>query len=254
MLTDDRYKKILQILQKENSIRVSNLMKLFNVSIETVRRDLEYLEKEGFLKRVYGGAVLEKVDAKQREFQIREKEFIDEKNEIGDIVSRFIEEDQSIAMDVSTTNLEVARILKRKINSLTILTNSLVIANELSDMEQYTIILTGGILRRAEMSVTGDMCESNISQFHVDLCLISASGISTNVGITDYGFGEVQAKKKMIEISQKVAVVSDSSKFDVVSLLKVCDLNRIDTIFTDSKLNQNILEKYARYDVEIINK
>lgn len=83
----------------------------------------------------------------------------------------------------------------------------MVIANELSDMKEYTIILTGGILRRDEYSLIGDMCESNIRQYHVDLAFISASGISLNAGITDYGFGEVNAKKSMIEIAEKIIEV-----------------------------------------------
>lgn len=252
VLAEDRYKKILQLLEKDNSVKTSALIKLFGVSVETVRRDLEYLENEGLLKRVYGGAVLDKVDARQQVFQAREKDHFDEKVEIAEIASRFVEEGQSIAMDVSTTNLEVARKLKQKFTILTVLTNSMIIANELADMDHYTVILTGGVLRKEEYSLVGDMCETNISQFHVDVAFISASGISLSAGITDYGFGEVQAKKKMIDIAQKVIVVCNSSRFDVMSLLKVCDLAKVDQIITDSKLNDCVMERYRKADVEII--
>lgn len=252
MLAEERYKKILQLLEKDNSVKTSALTKLFNVSIETIRRDLEYLENEGLLKRVYGGAVLDKVDAKQQVFQVREKDHFDEKIEIAQIACRFVEEGQSIAMDVSTTNLEIAKMLKQKFRMLTILTNSLIIANELADMDDYTVILTGGILRKEEYSLIGEMCETNIGQFHVDLAFISASGISLNAGITDYGFGEVQAKKRMLDIAQKIIVVCNSSRFDVISLLKVCDLSRVDQIITDAKLKDHVAERYKRAGLEII--
>lgn len=216
MLAQDRYRKIMDILQKNNSVKVSSLTKLFNVSIETVRRDLEFMESQGLLQRVHGGAVLEKIDCMQPSILSRENEYKEQKTEIGEIVSRFIKEGQSIAMDASTTNHEVAKVLKKKFEKLTILTNYLPIINELSDMDKYTIIIPGGILRKEGMSIVGDMTEDNIGRFHADKAFISMSGISIREGLTDYGFDDVRVKKKMMSISQEVMVLADSSKFGVV--------------------------------------
>lgn len=254
MLAQDRYKKISEILEKENSVKVNTLIKLFGVSIETVRRDLEYMENEGLLKRVHGGAVLERIDSIQNTYNIREKEYMEQKAEIGEIAARFIKEGQSIAIDVSTTNLEVVKVIKRKFQNLTILTNSLSIQNELVDMPGYTVITPGGILRREENSFLGEMAEENISRFHVDTAFISVSGISLREGLTDYGFGEISIKKKMMKIAQENIVLADSSKFDVVSLLNVCSFDDVNMIITDSNLKEAILEKYLRNGIEVVNK
>ena len=254
MLAQDRYKKICEVLEKENSVKVSNLTELFGVSVETVRRDLEYMENEGLLKRVHGGAVLEKINGTQSTFAIRENEYREQKAEIGEIAARFIKEGQSIAMDASTTNFEVVKVLKQKFKKLTILTNSISIINEVADMDNYTVIIPGGILRNVEMSLVGDMAEENLSNFHVDTAFISMSGISLREGLTDYGFGEVSLKKKMMKIAQETIVLANSSKFDVVSLLKVCNFNDINMIITDSGLKENILEKYRKSGIDLVIK
>lgn len=254
MLAQDRYKKIRDILEAENSVKVSTLTALFGVSLETVRRDLEFMESEGMLKRVHGGAVLEKINGTQSTFAVRENEYKQQKAEIGETASRFIEEGQSIAMDASTTNYEVAKIIKMKFSRLTVLTNSISIINELSDMDNYTIIVPGGILRKDELSLIGDMAEDNVGNFHVDTAFISMSGISLREGLTDYGFGEVSMKKKMMKAAQEVIVLASSNKFDVVSLLKVCDFNDINMIVTDSGLKDSTLEKYKHTGIEIVTK
>jgi DeoR family transcriptional regulator, fructose operon transcriptional repressor len=254
LLVQDRYKKICDILERENSVKVTTLTNLFGVSVETIRRDLEYLEGEGLLKRVHGGAVLERINGLQSTFNCREDEYKEQKAEIGEIASRYIREGQSIAVDVSTTNYEVIKVLKQKFKKLTIITNSLSILNELADMEGYTVIALGGILRGDELSFIGAMAEENISKFHVDTAFISMSGISLREGLTDYGFGEVSIKKKMMKIAQENIVLADSSKFDVVSLLKVCDFNDINMIITDSSLKQSLHEKYQKNGIEVINK
>lgn len=254
MLAQERYEKILELLEKDRSVKVSMLTKLFNVSIETVRRDLEYLEKEGHLKRVYGGAVLEKINNRLLSFENREKESIEEKKEIAKIAMDFIKEGQSIAIHAGTTNLEIARELKKNFKQLTVLTNSLSIFNELSDMEKYTLILTGGIFKKDEFSLVGTMAENNITQYRVDTAFISPTGVSLSAGLTDYLFDEINIMQKSMEISHEVIVLADSSKFDAISLVKICDLEQINVIITDSKLKKNILDKYLKNGIEVVNK
>lgn len=254
MLAQERYQKILDILEKESSVKVTALTKLFDVSIETVRRDLEYLEKDGYLKRVYGGAVLENFNKKRMTFQSRTGEAVQEKSEIANIAAGFVSEDQSIALDSSTTNLEIVKVLKEKFQKLTIITNSLMIANELSDMSKYTIILTGGLLKHDELSFVGSMAQENLKGFNVDIAFISASGVSLKEGITDCQFDELQIQRNMINISQQVIILADSSKFDSVSLMKICDFDKVNMIITDSKLKENILEKYHKNGIEVVNR
>jgi DeoR/GlpR family transcriptional regulator of sugar metabolism len=254
LLAQDRHAKILEILREEKSVKVSRLIKLFNVSIETVRRDLEHLEKEGLLKRVYGGAVLENINSVEVNFKVRETKNVEEKREIAEIASRYINEGQSIAMDVSTTNDELAKVIKKKFDKLTVITNSIKIALELSDKEKFNVILIGGLLRQEELCIVGGLAEKFLDDFHIDISFMSMSGISIKGDLTDYGFGEAQVKKKMIERAQRTIVLADSSKFDVVSLLKIATVDKVDMIITDSKLNKNVLNKYLEKGIEVINK
>ncbi|WP_018930638.1 DeoR/GlpR family DNA-binding transcription regulator [Gracilibacillus lacisalsi] len=253
MLMKDRQSNILEKLNQFHSIRVADLVKEYKVSVETIRRDLEYLESIGKLKRVHGGAILEKENKEEKSFIARGNINVKEKQELSEIATRFVKEGQSIAMDVSTTNTEFAKALKKKFTRLTILTNSLPIAYELSSMPHYTIIMVGGILRNEELCVVGDMTESFITQFHIDTLFLSMSGISLHSGLTDYGVMEWNVKRKLVESSNKCYVLADSSKFDAVSLLKVCSFNEVDGIVTDSSLSENIKENYEKAGVEIIN-
>lgn len=254
MLAQERYDQIIKIIESEGSVKVSNLTRLFKVSIETIRRDLDYLEKNGHLKKVYGGAILEKNRKKQLSLQVREKENIEEKREIANIATKFINEGQSIAMNASTTNLEIAKALKLKFKRLTILTNSLLIVNELSDMDDYSIILTGGIFRKTEFSLSGAIAESIIKEFNVDISFISVSGVSLFADITDYDIEELEIQKQMMKISQQVIVLADSSKIDAISLLKVGRLDEINCVITNSNVPDSIIQKYMESGVEIINK
>lgn len=253
MLAQDRYKQISQILDEENSVKTSRLMKLFDVSLETVRRDLEHMEAEGHLRRVHGGAVLERIDGRQTTWRAREGTFSAQKRELAEIACRYIREGQSVALDVSTTNNVLAELLRERFRRLTVLTNSLPILNILSEAPEFTVIVPGGVFRAEEGSFIGDMTEEYIARFHIDTTFLSASGISLREGITDYGFGEVAVKKAMMRIAQEAVVLADSSKFDTVSLLKVCPIEEVGMIITDSGLKDTILKKYTDQGVEVVN-
>ncbi|MDL4839247.1 DeoR/GlpR family DNA-binding transcription regulator [Aquibacillus rhizosphaerae] len=255
MLAEKRHKIILEKLVKEKSVKVANLMDEFGVSDETVRRDLELLESKKQLKRVHGGAVIERQDENKEEKSFITREFlhVEEKKEVALKAIEYVQEGQSIAMDVSTTNTEFARELKKHFKQLTVLTNSLPIAYELSEMPHFTIILAGGILRNEELCVIGEMTEDFISQFHIDTLFLSASGVSLQSGITDYGVHEWHVKKKMLKSCKKCFVLADSSKFDAVSLLKVCSINEVTGIITDSQLPDSTKQKFISEGITLIN-
>ncbi|WP_202747252.1 DeoR/GlpR family DNA-binding transcription regulator [Clostridium rhizosphaerae] len=254
MLAQDRYKKIIDLLERNHSVKVSDLTQLFGVSIETVRRDLEYLEAEGCLKRVYGGAVLEKINIKAPVLNIRKYENIEEKQEIANIAMRYITNGQSIALNEGTTTFEIARAIKNNFQKLTIVTNSISIAAELSDMNKFTVILCGGIYKSDEFCLVGDLAQDNISKFHIDTTFIGVSGISLEAGFTDYRFDEIQIQKRMIESSNKAILITTSNKFEKSALMKVCDLDKAEIVITDSKLEPCLLDKYKKHGVTIVNK
>jgi DeoR family fructose operon transcriptional repressor len=253
LFAQQRHQLIIQKINQEQSIRASELMEVFGVSFETVRRDLEYLEGEGYLRRVHGGAILRAPDySREIPLPIRESIYLDEKTELSHIATRYVTEGMSISLDVSTTNLQISKALKTKFERLTIITNSLPIINELIVMPGYTLILIGGIIRQEEQSIIGDLAEEFVSRFHADLFFMSMSGVTLEEGITDYGIGEVQIKKIMKANAKRTIALADSSKFDHVSLIKLCGCTEVERYVTDSKINRDLVEKYKKHGIEIV--
>ncbi|WP_409342042.1 DeoR/GlpR family DNA-binding transcription regulator [Paenibacillus sp. MBLB4367] len=254
MFAQERHKAIVRKLQREQSVKASELVELFEVSTETIRRDLEHLECEGLLKRVHGGAVAAEPGlGEEIPYAEREIEQLEEKNELAEIAVTYVSEDDSIALDASTTNERFAKALKSRVERLTVVTNSLRILNELIDMPHYRIILAGGLVRSDERSIVGDMAEAFISQFHVDTFFMSMGGVSLAKGITSYGIGEVSLQKAMHRNAQKTIALGASSKFDTVSLLKVCDCAEVECFVTDSKINKDIVRAYGEHGIEIVH-
>ncbi|MNI01696.1 Glucitol operon repressor [compost metagenome] len=252
MFAQQRHQAIIQKINKDKSIKASELMDVFGVSFETIRRDLEHLEAAGVLKRVHGGAVLKELDYSQEiPLTVREIAYLEEKNQLCELASRFVTEGQSIALDASTTNRQFAKVLKTKFERLTIITNSLAIANELVDMPRYTIILTGGVIRNEEQSIIGNFAEEFVARFHADLFFMSMSGVTLTDGITDYGLGEIQVKQIMLKNAKRTIALADSSKFETVSLFKVCGYTDIERFVTDSNISREIVEKYKEHGIEI---
>jgi DeoR family transcriptional regulator, fructose operon transcriptional repressor len=253
MFAQQRHQAILEKLQDEKAIKASDLMELFNVSFETVRRDLELLEKAGRLRRVHGGAVLSRLDyTKELPLNMREGAYVEEKREVARIAARFVNEGMSIALDASTTNHHLARLLKNQISRLTVITNSLAIAQELTDMPGYRIILPGGVLHNEEQSMIGELAEQFTAMFHADLFFMSISGATLEEGITDYGIGEVQVKKVMLKNAKRTIALADSSKLGAVSLLRVCGADEVECLITDSSVDPEYVEAFRQKGIEVI--
>ncbi len=255
MFAQQRHQAILERLQEEKAIKASELMERFNVSFETVRRDLEHLEKAGRLRRVHGGAVLSRLDyTKELPLNMREGAYVEEKREVARIAARFVNEGMSIAMDASTTNHHLARLLKNQITRLTVITNSLAIAQELSDVPGYRIILPGGVLHNEEQSMIGELAEQFTAMFHADLFFMSISGATLEEGLTDYGIGEVQVKKVMLQNAKRTIALADSSKLGAVSLLKVCGADEVECLITDSAVEPEFAESFKSKGIEVISR
>lgn len=253
MFVQQRHQLIIEMLNRDKSIRASELIEMFGVSFETIRRDLEYLENEGYLRRVHGGAILKEPDySREIPLPIRESIYSEEKMEIAQIATRFVTEGMSIALDVSTTNTHIARALKSKFNRLTIITNSLSIVNELITMPDYTLIMIGGVIRNEEQSIIGDLAEEFASRFHADLFFMSISGVTLEQGVTDNAIGEVQVKKMMLVNAKRTIALADSSKYDQISLIKVCGCSEVERFVADSKIDRDLVEKYKDNGIEII--
>lgn len=252
MLSQERYKVIVDYLRLEGTVSIKKLTELLEVSIDTVRRDLRVLEKEGKIRKVHGGAVLSNDIVTNHAFENRKNLNLQEKKEISEKAILHIKEYQAIALNAGTTNIEFAKLLILSFESLTIITNSLLIANILSVKKGFTIIVSGGFLNQEEHSFYGKNVIENIYSFNADIAFINVNAVSLNKGLTDFRQGELEVINAYIDNVEKVIVLADSSKFETVSYLKICDLEKIDSIITDKNIDKKILKDYKNNNIEII--
>lgn len=250
MLAIDRRKKILEIIQKEESVKVPALSEQFGVTLETIRRDLEKLEKEGHVKRSYGGAVLNKSTNEDISINIREATNKDDKSRIGKAVADLIQDGDTIMMDSSTTALYAAKYLKDK--KVTIITNALKIPMILAGITDIQIISTGGTLKSSSLSFVGHLAESVIEKYYVNKAIISCKAINLEHGIMEPHQLETEVKKKMIHASEQVILAVDSSKFGEKSFIKAYNMDKVSSLVTDMDLSHKWIETLQDNQVELI--
>lgn len=257
MLAEQRYTKVLQMMQQSGIVKASDLKDLFDVSSETVRRDLENMELQGLLRRTHGGAMPISTEAYQAmppytPFDQREQENIERKIQIAMLAANYIEEGQSVALDSGTTAFELSRVIKHRFARLTVVTNSLAIANELSGASGITLILTGGVYKPDEAAFTSDIATLIFSKLRINTFFLTTCGISAECGVTYQRMDEIIVQDKMMEASDKTICMADSSKLGVNSLVKMCDISRISMLITDAKANNAQILPFEKAGIQVI--
>lgn len=250
MLAIERRNQILAKLQQESKVVVSDLSQQYNVTEETIRRDLEKLEQEGFAKKTYGGAVLKESLYTEVPYNVRKLTNIEAKKNIADLVEDLVEDGDRIMLDASSTALFIVKRLKSKKN-LTIITNSIEIIIELADKTGFTVLSTGGTLKEGALSFIGYQAECMINSFHVDKAFISCKGIDKEHGLTDSNEMDVQVKKAMLRASKQKILIIDQSKFDKTSFVNIVDFDEMDMIITDKEPSESWKKTLQEANVEI---
>lgn len=251
MLAIERRNAILSKLQTEKKVVVSDLSTLFDVTEETIRRDLEKLENEGLAKKTYGGAVLNESLNIDLPYIVRKKANVSGKQYIATLIADMITDGDHIILDGSSTALFVSKHIKDKKN-ITVITNSVEILLELSDRKDWNILSTGGSLKEGGLSLVGYQAERMISTFHVDLAVFSSKGIDIENGVTDSNESDAQIKKLILKASKKKILAVDSSKFDKTSFTKICELSDVDMIVTDSEPGEAWVNATQTAGVELV--
>ena len=234
MLAIERRREILARLSVDGKVIVSELARDFNVTEETIRRDLERLDKEGLVSKTHGGAVSKQNPALDLPYNIREGVNVLQKQKISDEISELINDGERIMLDSSSTALYVVKKLKNKKN-LTIITNSVKILIELADKPDWTVLSTGGLLKNGALSLTGSSAEKMINSYHVDTAICSCKGIDTVMGVTDSNEKDSLIKQAMFASAERRILALDAEKFDRKSFVRVCGFRDIDLIVTDGE-------------------
>ncbi|WP_077328984.1 DeoR/GlpR family DNA-binding transcription regulator [Virgibacillus siamensis] len=254
MIAAERRNTIKNQLLKNNSVKVSDLVNQFNVSEETIRRDLNQLEKEGFLEKNYGGAILVNKQTHNPivlPLQDRHQQFFKEKELIGKKAAELIEEDQTIILDAGTTTWHVTTELAEKGN-LTIITNAMNIAEKCTKNEIADIYLLGGKLRRNSLSTVGPQAEAELKKYNANYVFLGTSGISFRQGFTSSDLYEAEMKKAMVSAGHKRVVLADHSKLQKAGLTSFCTFEDIDIFITSDLADKQILDNIAKAGVEVI--
>jgi len=250
MLSTERKFKIAEMVNRNGGIKTSELSDMFSVSEMTVLRDLASLEKQGILRRVYGGAVSERNMSGEISSTFREKIHTLEKNIIAQKAAQLVKEGDSIFLDASTTSLALAKRLYIKKN-ITVVTNGLNVINEIQKNNNIRLICPGGEFLGISMNFVGPYTETFLKNLNADKAFISSSGISIKAGVTDPSPLQASIKKIMIENSSETILLADWSKFDEITLNKVCLLEDVDIIITDKKPGNSYLQFFNRNNKKI---
>jgi DeoR/GlpR family transcriptional regulator of sugar metabolism len=249
VLVAERQKKIVDLVNERLSIRVTELSKIFSVTEETIRRDLEKLEKENLLMRSHGGAVSIEKDQSETSYLEREITNAAEKRAIAKAAVGSIESGDQIVLDASTTAWYVAKELSDM--PLTVLTNSIKVAIELSKKEQIKVISTGGTLLSQSLSYVGPLAERSLAMYHVNKAYLSCKGVHLDKGLSDFNEMQALLKKQMIEIADETILMVDSSKFGTRAFSQIVPVSNIDSIITDSKTDAQTLSQLEEKKIKV---
>lgn len=239
MLTEERYQYILDQLTQHGLVKSQELIKEMNCSESTLRRDLDALEEKGLLVRVHGGA--KRLYEIEREIPVTEKtsKNIQEKKAIAEYASSFVQDGDTIFLDAGTTTLYMIPFLKQK--KIRIVTNAVQHAHLLADQENE-VVLIGGVLKNTTKAVIGAVGCAQLSQYNFNKAFLGINGVDLEYGFTTPDPEEAAIKQQAIKNSAKVFILTDNSKFNTVTFVKVEDIDGA-TILTNA-LNK---KEFAAY-------
>lgn len=249
MFTQERYDKILKELHRHERVTVTDLSEAFGVSTETVRRDLLFLEKNGFLKRVFGGAV----PAKSHRFEtlnVRISRQDPEKKQLALLAAKFVEENDTVALDCGSTALALAAELKRKFQRITVVTYHLGVFQLLKD--KFPVILIGGEYFPSEDCFCGEIALQMMRDIHVSKSFFFPSALSVGNGIEDFIPNLLPLQHRLIDMSDRVFACADSSKFGARALIRICDINRPSLILTDDKIDDDLYADFLERGLPLV--
>lgn len=233
MLAIERRHRILDRILRDRNVVVTELSQAFGVTAETVRRDLNQLEREGLVSRTHGGAIAAKGEAEDIPYRTRHLTNIEAKRAIAAKAAALIVDGQSLMLDSSSTAFEVLALLRGR-RDLTLITNSVGILSD-PDVTTHTIMSVGGELRRRSMTFVGPLATQAIEQFKADVALISCKALSLEGGIMENNVADAEVKRAFIRSARRVCLLVDGDKFGQTALIAIGGFEGIGTVVTDRR-------------------
>lgn len=252
-MLQERRQAILSKLEENGRVRVADLSEEMGCSEVTIRNDIRQMDKEGILKRTHGGAV--RVEKHNERKYAAESIYrrTEQKMAIAACAYEYIEDRDTIIIDDASSSFYLAEHIKSHPEKhLAIVTNSLLVGNELAGVPHVELYLVGGTVGGLLAATMGDAAVHNISQFHVDKAFIGVHGINFDVGLTSIATPQMQVKKAILRAAEQVYVLADSSKFSGGYLSVICPLNRVHKIITDSQVDKEYIRRAQQTQVPLV--
>ncbi|MCE7007888.1 DeoR/GlpR family DNA-binding transcription regulator [Kibdelosporangium philippinense] len=248
MLPQRRHAEILRCLTQDGSASVTALCAQLATSAATIRRDLIWLEREGVLTRVHGGAVLS--PSHERPFERVASEDCGAKDAVAKAAASLVHDGESVLLDIGTTTHRLAAHLRGR--EITVLTSNLAVYEELADDNSVELILLGGVVRRNYRSMVGFLTEDALRQVRVDRVFLGAAGIRDDGSVMDDTVVEVPLKRAMVTAADQVVLLADRGKFPGGGLARICGPEEIDVLVTNADTSGPGLNVIREVGVEVL--
>ena len=252
MHSGERKQAILERLNVKGEVHISDLATKFGISEMTIRRDLESLELDGFIRRIRGGAIPATSRSYEPPILTRESQNHEAKIRIGRAAAELLRDGETAILDVGTTVLQMARAINSRM-PLTIVTSSILIASELSGKPQIRTFVTGGEVRPGELSLVGAQTEESFRDLNCDSVFLGVAGVSAASGLTEYNLDDSRVKKAAIKAASRKIVLADSSKLGRVAFASIANMNEIDILITDANPKNKEISLIKAAGVEVIH-
>lgn len=251
MMQIERHRQIQKFLNIHGSAKVEELAELLDVSAMTIRRDLEQLEKLNVVSRFFGGAILKSAMSVEVPYKDKSAANIENKKRIAWEALKQIRDGQIIFLDSGTTSMELAKLLKN-FTSLTVVTSDIRIAGYLALNTQLEIYCTGGKVQNRTGACIGPQAVQLLRDMEVDVAFIGTSSINQDLYLCTPSLEKSEIKRQILKSSEKVILLTDSSKFGAKSFIKVCHLREIPLLITDKGLTDTVRRQIEQMNIKII--
>lgn len=249
MKLKERQSRILAMLRATETVEIGDLCRALDVSRETVRKDLYELERDGLLTKFRGGAVLTPTNVESA-YDLRKAKHTAAKKAIAQEAAATIKPGDTVFLDYGTTTFMLAEELLQA-EGITVVTNALPIVNRLLPNTAITLVIPGGIVRANENSLYGPLTAQNLKSLFMTVGFFGCGGIDVRTGVTNHNIFETSISSLGIEQCQKVVLLADHSKFDLVAMNKTADPRQIDLLITDQAAPAETLAELAAMGVEV---
>jgi DeoR family glycerol-3-phosphate regulon repressor len=230
--TSERHLAILERARVASRVTVEDLARHFNVSAQTIRKDLNQLCEQRLLSRVHGGATLPS-GVENLEYEARRRIAAEAKDAIGRAAAALISNDASLFINIGTTTEAVSRALLDHAGLL-VITNNINVANRMRVYPRFEVVIAGGVVRPSDGGIVGEAAAGFFSQFKVDYAIIGASALDEEGTLLDYDYREVQVAQAIIANARHVILVADQGKFARSAPVRIARIDQIGTFVTDS--------------------